>query len=242
MNYFQRISNKTIVLVAVTLFFSFLFLDVNLYAQTNRKKQKNNFSTIGMREARIRHGITLNFGAGISANLEQALSIVPTVGIGYCAAQYYGVSNRFMQQSVTYQLGIGMDKGGYFVHNLVGTFHCTYIGRTDLNPFIYGIAMQFAYYGGDIYFTNPFVNFYLRPEVGIAFPFKYKVKTAEVLRVTGSLMYGFNVKTIYSFTENDPACQKEASPNSYIPWTAMNHHVVTLRLNINLKNQREMRK
>ena len=241
MNYFQKSSNKSIVLLIVTLVLSFQFLGANLYAQTNRKKQKNNFSTIGMRETRIRHGITLNFGAGLSANLKQPLSIVPTVGIGYCAAQYYGVSNRFMQQSVTYQLGIGLANGGYFVHNLVGTFHCSYIGRADLSPFIYGIALQFAYYGGDTYFKRAYANFYLRPEVGIAFPFKYRIKTAEVLRVTGSLTYGFNIKTYYTYTGDEPECVK---PNgkAIFPWTAMNHHVVTLRLNINLKNQREMRK
>ena len=241
MNYFQKANRKSIVLVAVTVFFAFQFLDGNLYAQVNRKKQKNSFSTLGMREARIRHGITLNFGAGFSANLEQPLSIVPTVGAGYCAAQYYGVSNRFMQQSVTYQLGIGMDKGGYFAHNLVGTFHCSYIGTLDLNPFIYGIAMQFSYYPGDTYYKNKYMNFYLRPEVGIAFPFKYKMKTLEVVRVTGSLTYGFNIKTNYSFTESDPAVVKN-NDKVMLPWTAMNHHVVTLRLNINLKNQREMRK
>jgi len=242
MNYFQRISRRSIVLLAVTLFFAFQFLDVKVYAQTNRKKQKNNFSSIGMREARIRHGITVNFGAGLSANLEQPLSIVPMIGLGYCAAQYYGVGNRFMQQTVTYQLGIGMDKGGYFAHNLVGTFHCSYLGTLDFNPFIYGIAMQFAYYGGDRYFESAYVNFYLRPEVGIAFPFKYKMRTLEVLRVTGSLTYGFNVKTVYSFTPDDPACVKDQNQTVFIPWTAMNHHVITLRLNISLKNQREMRK
>lgn len=242
-------NKKSIVLVAVTLFFALQFLGGNLYAQTNRKKQKNSFSSLGMREARIRHGITLNFGMGFSANLEQPLSYVPTVGVGYCAAQYYGVSNRFMQQSVTYQLGVGMDKGGYFVHNLVGTFHCSYIGSLDLNPFIYGVAMQFAFYQGDDYYryldggnrTATYMNFYLRPEVGIAFPFKYKMKTLEVMRVTGSLTYGFNIKTNYSFTESDPAVVRN-NGKVMLPWTAMNHHVATLRLNINLKNQREMRK
>ena len=242
MDYLQKSSSKVTVLLIVTLFFSFQFLDANGYAQVNRKKQTHNFSSLGMREARIRHGITVNFGAGISANLQQALSIVPMVGIGYCAAQYYGVGNRFMQQSVTYQLGVGMDKEGYYVHNLVGTFHCSYIGTLDLNPFIYGIAMQFAYYRGDIYFERAFANFYLRPEVGISFPFKYKMRTMEVLRVTGSLTYGFNIKTNYSFTGDDPSCKKNQNQEVVIPWTAMNHHVVTLRLNINLKNQRELRK
>ena len=242
MVFLKKVSNKAIVLVIVTLFFSFLFLGANLYAQVNRKKKSHNFSSLGMREARIRHGITLNLGAGLSANLEQPLSIVPTVGIGYCASQYYGIGNRFMQQSVTYQIGYGLANGTYVVHNLVGTFHCSYIGTLDLNPFIYGVAMQFAFYEGDKYFTRSYGNFYLRPEVGLAFPLKYKVRREEVLRVTGSLTYGFNVKTNYSFTPYNTACVKGQKGEVYLPWTAMNHHVVTFRLNINLKNQREMRK
>ena len=241
-DFLQRSSRKLTVLLTVTLFFSFLFLGANLQAQVNRKKQSNNFSTIGKRETRIRHGIALNFGAGFSANLEQPLSIVPTVGVGYCAAQYYGVGNRFMQQSVTYQLGIGLANGGYMVHNVVGTFHCSYVGALDLNPFIYGIALQFAHYKGDSYFKRSYGNFYIRPEIGFGFPFKYSVRTMEVVRVSGSLTYGFNIKTNYNFVESDPACVKGANNAVILPWTAMNHHVVTLRLNINLKNQREMRK
>lgn len=242
MDYLRKSSSKCTVLVAVTLFCSLLFFDTNLYAQTNRKKQSNNFSSIGKREARIRHGIALNFGAGVSANLEQPLSIVPTVGVGYCAGQYYGVGNRFMQQTVTYQLGIGLANGSYMVHNLVGTFHCSYIGALDLNPFLYGAAMQFAYYKGDNYFTRPYGNFYLRPEIGFGFPFKYKVRTMEVVRVTGSITYGFNIKTNYNFKENDPACVRTKDNKVILPWTAMNHHVITLRLNLSLRNMREMRK
>ena len=242
MDFLQKVSDKAIGLVVVMLFFSFLLSDADVQAQVNRKKQKNTFSSLGMREARIRHGITVNLGAGLSANLEQPLSIVPTAGIGYCASQYYGVGNRFMQQSATYQLGYGLANGGYIVHNLVGTFHCSYIGALDLNPFIYGVAMQFAFYTGDKYFTRSNINFYLRPEVGLAFPFKYNVRREEVLRVTGSLTYGFNFKTIYNFTPDNPACVKGPNGEVYLPWTAMCHHVVTFRLNINLKNQREMRK
>jgi len=245
MNFLQRVSNKIVGLVAVTLFFSLLFLDADSYAQVNRKKKSHNFSSLGMREARIRHGITLNVGSGLSANLEQPLSIVPTVGIGYCASQYYGVGNRFMQQTVTYQLGIGLAglaNNSYVVHNLIGTFHCSYIGSLDLNPFIYGVAIQFAVKESDKYFNRAYANFYLRPEVGLAFPIKYKVRREEVLRVTGSLTYGFNIKTNYLFTPSNPACVPGPNGEIYLPWTAMNHHVVTFRLNINLKNQREMRK
>ena len=240
-DFLQKSSRKLTVLLTVTLVFSFVFFSADLQAQTNRKKQSNNFSSIGKREARIRHGLALNFGAGLSANLEQPMSLVPMVGAGYCAAQYYGVGNRFMQQSVTYQFGMGLSNGGYFVHNLVGTFHCSYIGSLDLNPFIYGIALHFAQYKGDDYFTRPYANFYIRPEIGLSFPFKYKVRTMEVLRVSGALTYGFNIKTNYSFKEDDPACIKKNN-TVILPWTAMNHHVITLRLNINMVNQREVRK
>jgi len=241
-DYLKSTNSKTTVFVAVMAFCFLQVFDAETYAQANRKKQLNNFSSIGKREARIRHGIAFNLGMSLSADLDQPLSMVPTAGVGYCASQYYGIGNRFMQQSVTYQLGYGLAHGGYLVHNLTGTFHCSYIGALDLNPFIYGMAMQFAYYGGDNYFRNSFANFYLRPEIGIAFPIRYHVRTAEVLRITGSFTYGFNIKTVYNFEKNDPAVVRPNPETIYLPWTAMFHHVLTLRLNINLKNQREMRR
>jgi len=240
-NYFMKSRSQSFGLVAVALLFSFLFLDMNLHAQVNRKKRSHSYSSLGMREARIRYGITFNAGGALSAHLKQPLSIVPSVGLGFCAAQYYGVGNRFMQQSVTYQIGYSL-KDAYLVHNGVGTFHCSYIGTLDLNPFIYGVAIQFAWCDSNALFSRPFFNFYLRPEIGLAFPFKYKKRTEEVQRCTGSLTYGFNVKLDHKFNENDPDCVRDANGMVYLPWTAMCHHVITLRLNINLKNMREMRK
>jgi hypothetical protein len=243
-NFYQKIRSQSLGLVIVALVCSFQLLDADLFAQVNRKKRSHSYSSLGMREARIRHGIAFNVGGSLSANLKQPLSLVPSVGIGYCAAQYYGVGNRFMQQSAVYQLGIGVmgPSGSYLVHNIIGTFHCSYIGTADLNPFIYGVAVHFAWYGGDAHFTRSFSNLYLRPEVGLAFPFKYKKRSEEVQRVTGSLTYGFNIKLNNVFNDANPACIKGSNGEVYLPWTAMFHHVVTLRLNINLKNMREMRK
>ena len=215
----------------------------DLYGQTNRNKKHNNFSSIGKSQATIRHGITLQVLGNLSAKLTQ-MDFLPCFGLGYSATQYYGVGNRVMQQSVTYQIGFGTS-GNYIVHNLMGTFHCSFIGSWDMNPFIYGIALHFAYATRSDAGTNkpklePYANFYIRPEIGLMFPFKYSKRSAEVHRVSGSITYGFNIRTFYNF---DPKYQGEYYPDNVLyPWTAMNHHVITLRLNINIGNQREMRK
>jgi len=222
-------------------------IDNEAYGQSNRGGKKHSFSIVGKNHVYIRHGITIQVGCGISANLKQSVSAVPMAGIGYVASQYYGTGNRFMQQSITYQFGMGLDNGGYQTHNAIGTFHCSYIGSVDLNPFVYGIALQFAYMTKNN-ISPAYSNFYIRPEIGIAFPAQYKDRTKSIQRVTAMITYGFNIKTFYNFNLPMEQYQIEATTGKKVkpedikyPWTAMNHHVVTVRLNINLGNIREFR-
>ena len=220
-------------------------LENQAYGQSNRKGKKNNFSTLGKSFSFIRHGITFHAGAGVSAKLNHSISAVPTVGLGYVASQYYGVSNRFMQQSVTYQFGLGLDNGGYQTHNVVGTFHCSYIGSLDMNPFVYGVALQFAYMTKNNVTPEPYSNFYVRPEIGIAFPAQYNDRTKSIQRVTAMITYGFNIKTFYNYSQKMEEYQRlmgNATDDIKYPWTAMNHHVITVRLNINLGNIKEYRR
>lgn len=255
--YLFKIIRKTwTISLTLTLLLILSSLGNDVYGQSNRGKRKNNFSSIGRSHTYIRHGLTIHVGAGISASLKQSVSAVPMAGLGYTASQYYGISNRFMQQSITYQFGLGLDRGGYQVHNVVGTFHCSYIGSLDLNPFVYGIAMQFAY-ATPSERTIAYANFYVRPEIGIAFPAQYADRTKGIQRVTAMITYGFNIRTFYNHNmkmeewirathanNNDPISSQANTTveDVVLPWTAMNHHVITVRLNINLGNIREMRR
>jgi len=239
---FSEVARKGLgIFSLIVILFAAQVIDNDLYAQSNRKGKRNTFSSGGRNLSYIRHGLTINAGAGISAKLDQAISVVPMAGLGYVTSQYYGVSNRFMQQSFTYQFGMGLDHGGYQVHNAVGTFHCSYIGGWDLNPFIYGIALQFAY-ATESAISKPYSNFYIRPEVGIAFPAQYRHRTKGIQRVTAMITYGFNIKTFYNYDPDMEIYQGVAPDNIKYPFTAMCHHVVTVRLNINLGNIREYRK
>jgi len=244
-----RITRKIAgILVLAVAFVCVQTLDNQAYGQSNRKGKKNSFSIIGRSHTFIRHGLTIHVGGGISARLNQSISAVPMAGVGYVASQYYGTGNRFMQQSVTYQFGMGMDNGGYQTHNAVGTFHCSYIGSADLNPFVYGVALQFAYMTKNN-ISPAYSNFYIRPEIGIAFPAQYAHRTQGIQRVTAMITYGFNIKTFYNFNSKMEEYQSMTDDGKTInpddikyPWTAMNHHVVTVRLNINLGNIQEMKK
>lgn len=212
-------------------------------AQVNRSGLKHNYSKTGKSTAVIRHGITgqLSYDAGK----------VPFIGVGYSASQYFGIGNRFMQQSITYQIGLQTDilsdphQSGY-IHNLIGTFHCSYIGTADLNPFIYGIALHFATAKDKNVYQDPsdyntkkgefMSNIYLRPEIGISFPFKYSAKTIEKLPVTFTLTYGYNIKLFMYRNELD---EIDDNPELTIPWTSINHHMITLRFNFNFVHYRE---
>ncbi len=233
----MKIKKGRIIALLLSIIFCIQLENSNLYGQINRGKRKANFSSTGRSKSTIRHGITLQLIDNLSAKPKQ-MDFVPAFGIGYSAGQYYGIGNRFMQQSVTYQLGIGTSEN-YMVHNLVGTFHCSYIGAFDMNPVIYGVAMQFAFSTKSSKNPNPYGNLYIRPEIGLAYPFNYSKRTKEVLRVTGSLTYGFNIKTFYYHYIPE---QEIESIESKFPWAAMCHHVITFRMNINCKNMREMRK
>ena len=247
-NFLKVMKKSTSLFLFFIVFLGVQTLNINAYGQTNRKGQKHSFSTMGRNHTFIRHGLTIHLGSGISARLKQSVSAVPMGGIGYVASQYYGVGNRFMQQSITYQFGLGLSDGGYQTHNVVGTFHCSYIGKLDLNPFIYGIALQFIY-ATESKISPSYSNFYVRPEIGIAFPAQYKDRTKSIQRVTAMITYGFNIRTFYNFNPDMDKFktsanlqQTTAKEDVIYPWTAMNHHVVTVRLNINLGNIREFRR
>ena len=205
-----------------------LFSGTDAFAQANRGKQKHNFSKSGKSLAVMRHGLTLGVGASL-------MDVTPAVGLGYACSQYYGIGNRFMQQSIMYQIGLGDE----MIHNVVGTFHCSYVGTWDLSPCIYGLGVHFAM-APDKYAETNMGNLYLRPEFGLYFPTKYTKRTREKLPITGSLTYGYNFGLFMTRGELENYREKyDITSDSDLPWTSVNHHVITFRINFNFANIRE---
>ncbi len=233
----------TIKLIIILILGIVLSLPQTVSGQVNRRNHKNNFSSLGKSTAVIRHGLTVQALAYVSDNFKP---FAPTlaIGIGYSATQYYGVGNRFMQQSVTYALGLNINRRqDNLIHSLTGTFHCSFLGNIDLNPFIYGVALSVVYSPktqmSDNKYNEASANFYIRPEIGLSFPANYRKRTREVHRLTGSVTYGFNIGTFYNTFNRDYA---EKTGNSiYEPFTYRNHHTITVRLNFNFANMREMK-
>ena len=229
--------------------FSLIILTHDAIGQVNRSGKKHNYSITGKSFAVIRHGIT--------AQATYGLLQTPFIGIGYNASQYFGIGNRFMQQSFTYQLGLQLNKLGdayqsAYIHSLIASFHCSYIGTVDLSPLIYGISIQFAT-GKD---TNVYQfqsdaqtnkgeymsNIYLRPELGLSFPMKYSVKTKERKSFTFSVTYGYNIGLFMrrmELAKNELQELESQGVNVDYPWTSLNHHIITLRFNFNFVHYRE---
>ncbi len=214
-------------------------------AQVNRKGLKNNYSKTGKSFALIRHGIT--------GQLAYDAYKTPFIGVGYVSTQYFGIGNRFMQQSVTYHLGMQLDKFGKphesaFIHNLIGTFHCSYIGTADLNPFIYGIAIHFTTAKDKNVYMDPsdyntkkgefMSNIYLRPEIGFAFPVKYAERTEEKVPFTFMITYGYNVK-LFMYRNELKEIEQGIESELTLPWTSQYHHMITMRFNFNFAHYRE---
>lgn len=205
-----------------------LFSASDSAAQNNRRQHKNNFSKSGKSLAVMRHGLTLGVGASL-------MDVTPAVGLGYSCSQYYGVGNRFMQQSIMYQIGLGSE----MIHNIVGTFHCSFVGTWDMSPCIYGLGVHFAM-APDKYSETQMGNLYLRPEFGLYFPTKYSKRTREKLPVTGSITYGYNIGLFMTRAEMEHYREKYGiTSDSDLPWTSVNHHVITFRVNFNFANIRE---
>lgn len=212
-------------------------------AQINRTGFKNNYSKTGKSFALIRHGLT--------GQLAYDAYKTPFLGVGYVSTQYFGIGNRFMQQTVAYQLGLMIDKLGKphesaFIHNIVGTFHCSYIGTTDLNPFIYGVAIHFATAKDKNVYMDPsdyntkkgefMSNIYLRPEIGLSFPVKYADRTEEKVPFTFTITYGYSIK-LFMYRNELKEIDKDSEMT--LPWTSQHHHMLTMRFNFNFVHYRE---
>ncbi|MGI6292544.1 MAG: hypothetical protein ACOXZH_09040 [Bacteroidales bacterium] len=212
-------------------------------AQINRTGFKNNYSKTGKSFALIRHGLT--------GQLAYDAYKTPFLGVGYVSTQYFGIGNRFMQQTVAYQLGLMIDKLGEphesaFIHNIVGTFHCSYIGTTDLNPFIYGVAIHFATAKDKNVYMDPsdyntkkgefMSNIYLRPEIGLSFPVKYADRTEEKVPFTFTITYGYSIK-LFMYRNELKEIDKDSEMT--LPWTSQHHHMLTMRFNFNFVHYRE---
>jgi hypothetical protein len=249
----NNISKK---LFLLSLLISIIFSINTVEGQINRSKLRNNFSKSGKSVAVIRHGIT--------TQLSYDYNTTPFIGIGYNASQYFGIGNRFMQQSITYQLGLQIKKLGNpyqsaFIHNLTASFHCTYIGTADLSPFLYGLTIHFATAKDTNVYEDPhdantkkgefMSNIYLRPEIGFTFPIKYSAKTQERKPFTFSITYGYNIglfmrrmelaKDEMELAKDEMERLKNEGIEVDYPWTAKNHHILTLRFNFNFVHYRE---
>ena len=101
------------------------------------------------------------------------------------------------------------------------------------------IASHFAM-APDKYSETNMGNLYLRPEFGLYFPTKYRKRTQEKLPITGSLTYGYNYGLFMTRTEMESYREKYGiTSDADLPWTSVNHHMITFRINFNFANIRE---
>lgn len=197
-------------------------------AQINNNGLYKNYSKTGNSYSDVFHGITINAAFDFQS--------MPFFGIGYTCLQFSTRSNRFTQENITYNIGLELGNST-ISHNIIASVHANYIGKVDLNPFVYGLSLHFIAAPDideipDNIETNEYPgqlmsNLYLRPEIGISLPLKYDKKTTYCL-----ITYGYNIQTFWK--RKEIANYKEAteiSDNKLMPYTSQGHHMVTIRLN-----------
>lgn len=142
-------------------------------AQINKNNKKSSFSSTGNKWNRFRYGIlgqtSVDNGGGAF------------IGAGFGANQYYGVGNLMFQQSLTYQIGLG-DK---LRHSFEASIHNNFFGGLDFSPFVWGANAMFVK-------QENTGQLFVRPDVGIFYPFKYRDKASEEAKYTIMLLYGYN--------------------------------------------------
>ena len=167
--------NKRILHIALSLIFALFLYSAD--AQVNKLGKKSvSFSSTGNKWNRIRQGRMFGVGSDVGNSA--------FVGLGYGASQYFGVSNVFMQQSLAYQISF-LDNT--IKHSIEVSLHNNYFGGLDISPMVWGGSLMFVN-------EDEYGQLFLRPEVGLAYPFKYRSRAAEEKRLTILLNYGYNFK------------------------------------------------
>lgn len=142
-------------------------------AQINKNAKKSSFSSTGNKWNQFRYGILANVGWDAKSS--------PFIGFGFGANQYYGVGNLMFQQSVTYQASFERT----IRHNIEVSIHNNFFGGFDFSPFVWGANAMFV-------MDETKGQFFVRPDFGIAYPFKYRDKASEDAKMTIMLLYGYN--------------------------------------------------
>lgn len=144
-------------------------------AQINKNNKKSSFSSTGNKWNRFRYGMLGQFSMDNEGS--------SFVGVGIGANQYYGVGNLMFQQSVSYQIGFGQT----IKHNFEASIHNNFFGGLDFSPFVWGANAMFVK-------QENIGQLFIRPDVGIFYPFKYRDKASEEAKFTVMLLYGYNFK------------------------------------------------
>lgn len=209
-------------------------------AQRRNNGIKINSSHGGNNYSEIFHAISIQTAYDIEA--------MPFFGVGYTCIQLSRRDNSFFQENICYNIGYHL-KQSIISHNIIFSIYGNNLGSLNLNPFVYGIAFHFILAPDldeiyDNFNTNEYPgqmmsNLYIRPEIGISLPLKYNKKVTSCI-----LTYGYNFQTFWQREEiikyKENLATIENNENTLMPYTSMNHHMVSLKLNFRIisKNSR----
>lgn len=165
--------NKILFTIAFVSVLGFIACPNEADAQINKNRKKSSFSSTGNKWNRFRYGILGQVGYDLNSPV--------FFGVGFGANQYYGVGNLMFQQSFTYN----MSRGATTRHNFEASIHNNFFGGLDFSPFIWGANAMFVK-------DENVGQLFIRPDFGIAYPFKYRDKASEDAKYTVMLLYGYN--------------------------------------------------
>lgn len=150
---------------------------VNSYSQNRIFKKKALFSTGLSRAYSLRRGINIGFQSDARANVFGS--------IGYGQASWDAVNKRSSYFSVSFTAGVYSVSEMRFKWGLEASGYLNHIGFIAFSPLVYGATAQFI---KDIKHGE----LYLRPEIGLNFPYKFKPKVDHAVEAVFYIIYGFN--------------------------------------------------
>lgn len=160
-------------IVVLCILFSSLFS----YSQNKTFRKKALFSTSYNKAFSYRRGINIGFQSDAKANVFGS--------IGYGQASWDAVNRRSSYFSLSFTAGIFSTSEMNFKWGAEASGYLNHIGYITFSPLIYGGTVQFIK-------DTKHGELYLRPEIGLSYPYKFKSKVDHTVQAVVYVIYGFN--------------------------------------------------
>ena len=131
----------------------------------------------------LRRGINIGFQSDIKANVFGM--------IGYGQSSWDAISKKSYYLNISFTAGIFSSSEINFKWGAAATGYLNHIGPLTFSPLVYGGTIQFIK-------DTKHGELYLRPEIGLSYPNKFKSGKTSPVQAILYVIYGYNFPVFHS--------------------------------------------